>query len=138
MGNRAIGNGRGRLWRASAFGLQTLFAIAGFPPAVPAQTTPEELAAAGLKVQAVRYNVNASGDGMVWFRLANSSGARWHVTGIRCEIYDRGGKLVFEQTFRTSLMVDPNTTMRETEGFVVNKFPRDFKSGCFIDQAVRR
>jgi copper(I)-binding protein len=142
MRNRTIGNFRGARSRACAAGLRQIllffFVIVGLPGAAPAQSTPEELAAAGLRVQAVRYNVNASGDGMVWFRLTNKSGANWHVASIRCEIYDRGGALIFEQTFRTSLMVDANTTMRETEGFVVNKFPRDFKSGCFIDKATRR
>ncbi|HWP27334.1 MAG TPA: hypothetical protein VNL39_13415 [Xanthobacteraceae bacterium] len=142
MRNRTIGNFRGALAHASAVTLLqltlfTMFAI-GLPGSARSQSTPEELAAAGLRVQAVRYNVNASGDGMVWFRLANKSGANWHVASIRCEIYDRGGALIFEQTFQTSLMVDARTTMRETEGFVVNKFPREFKSGCFIEKAVRR
>ena len=139
MGNRTIGNCRAAHWRACAVNLLQIswFAI-GLPGAASAQTTPEELVAAGLRVQAVRYNVNASGDGMVWFRLANKSGVDWHVASIRCEIYDRGGALIFEQTFQTSLLVDARTTMRETEGFVVNKFPRDFKSGCFIERATRR
>ncbi len=139
MRNRTIGNRRGAQRRAWAVGLgRILFAVAGLPGAGLAQTTPEELVAAGLRVQAVRYNVNASGDGMVWFRLANKSGANWHVASIRCEIYDRAGALIFEQTFRTSLTIDARAATRETEGFVVSKFPRDFKSGCFIEKATRR
>jgi hypothetical protein len=137
MGER-IGTLRAtRAW-ALALLLGLAFAVAGPTGVVPAQTTPEELVAAGLRVQAVRYNLNASGDGMVWFRLANKSGANWHVASIRCEIYDHGGALIFEQTFRTSLIVDAQATTRETEGFVVNKFPRDFKSGCFVETATRR
>lgn len=138
MGDRTIGMGRAGAACARGMALALGATVALLPAVAAAQMSPEALVAAGLRVQAVRYNVNATGDGMIWFQLANRSGASWHVTGIRCEIYDRGGSLIFEQSFPLSLEIDAPTTMRETDGFVVNKFPRDFKSGCFIEKATRR